>query len=109
MGNLVSRGKVLQNTGLQNANFGIRSDGMIVVGYLHESDVENKTHPFQVCSLYEVELTKQNLVAGVVWLVRNGKNYVDTSRDLEDTGTQNTGSLDTFITIKSARAALGRC
>eukprot|EP01126_Amoeba_proteus_P055851 TRINITY_DN6956_c0_g1_i3.p1 TRINITY_DN6956_c0_g1~~TRINITY_DN6956_c0_g1_i3.p1 ORF type:complete len:367 (-),score=60.05 TRINITY_DN6956_c0_g1_i3:112-1212(-) len=93
LGNIVSRGRIIQNTGLQNANFGIRRDGTIVVGYLDKSDIDNSSNPFQ------------NLVAGVIWLVRGGKNYVNESQGLEYMGIQTTGS--SFVTVKSARSALG--
>lgn len=92
-GNIVSDGKVIQNTGLQNANFGVRQDGSIVVGYLSHEDVANQANPFV------------NLVAGVIWLVRDGRNYVSQSAHVEDMSRQTTG--DAFVTVQSARAALG--
>jgi hypothetical protein len=46
----------LKVLGLQNANFGIRKDGSIVVGYISREDVNNVANPFI------------NLVAGVIWV-----------------------------------------
>ena len=37
LGNIVSRGNLIQNSGRQNANFGIREDGMIVTGFAEYS------------------------------------------------------------------------
>jgi len=48
----------------------------------------------------------ENLVAGVVWLVKDGKSFVRTSwRSIEDHTTQETGG--DFDTIVSARNAIG--
>lgn len=93
IGNIITNGVRVQTPGTHNVNFGIRRDGTIVVGYLQPSDLNNTQNPFV------------NLVAGVVWLVRNGENYVDRSAAVEDMSSQTTGN--TFLTVQSARAALG--
>ncbi|XP_004347995.1 N-acetylglucosamine-1-phosphodiester alpha-N-acetylglucosaminidase [Capsaspora owczarzaki ATCC 30864] len=95
-GNLISDGQLVQNTGRQNANFGIRRDGTIVVGYLTSNEIaeiEASDNPFQ------------QLVAGVVWLVRDGEPYIDESSAMEDMSVQETGI--TFVSVRSGRAALG--
>ena len=96
LGNMVSDGRIVQTTGnQQNANFGIREDGTIVVGYIPDEEVRNTTNPFR------------QLVTGVVWLVRNGTNYVNESKKLECASHQDTGRMDTFVDVLSARSALG--
>ena len=95
-GNVVSNGRVVQTAGsYQNANFGIRMDGTIVVGYLSDEEVNNKTNPFR------------QLVTGVVWLVRNGTNVVNESMELECSKYETTGAMETFINVRSARTAIG--
>jgi N-acetylglucosamine-1-phosphodiester alpha-N-acetylglucosaminidase len=86
LGNLVTDGKIVQNTGTRNANFGFTKDGEYVVGYLSKSDVEK-------LDLYE-------LIAGVLWLVRDGKVYVDESVREE------APAFD-FVWIKAPRTAVG--
>eukprot|EP01096_Ripella_sp_DP13-Kostka_P010899 TRINITY_DN4352_c0_g1_i1.p1 TRINITY_DN4352_c0_g1~~TRINITY_DN4352_c0_g1_i1.p1 ORF type:complete len:494 (-),score=192.32 TRINITY_DN4352_c0_g1_i1:44-1525(-) len=95
-GNLVSEGQVIQNTGIQNANFGIRKDGSFQVGYLNMTDVVD---PNTQSTFF------QDLVAGVVWVVKDGRSYVTDSLTVEDMSTQETGSG--FATIQSARNVLG--
>ena len=103
LGNLVSQGRVVRNTTLQNANFGIRN-GSFVTGYLSEEDVLDAENPFQ------------ELVTGVVWLVRNGTSYVDTAARVENANTQGTSEelqdpdtpyTNTFIDTFAARTAIG--
>ena len=95
-GNIVSDGRVVQTTNdEQNANFGIRQDGTIVVGYIPDREILNTTNPFR------------QLVTGVIWLVRNGTNYVNESMKLECSSHEDTGKMETFVTVISARTALG--
>ena len=95
-GNIFSDGtKVQDYGGVQNANFGIRRDGTLVVGYLSEEDVSRRDNPFF------------QLVSGVVWLLRNGTSYVDESKKAECRDTEETGSMDVFASVLSARTALG--
>nr|XP_056722571.1 N-acetylglucosamine-1-phosphodiester alpha-N-acetylglucosaminidase [Euleptes europaea] len=96
LGNVVSDGQLVQTSrGLQNAQFGIRQDGTLVFGYLSEEEVLAKENHFV------------QLVSGVVWLLRDGKVYVNQSRAVECSKTQNTGPFDTFINTISARTAVG--
>ncbi|NXD30819.1 NAGPA acetylglucosaminidase, partial [Spelaeornis formosus] len=96
LGNVVSDGKLVRNSGgLQNAQFGIRRDGTMVFGYLSEEDVLDQSNPFV------------QLVSGVVWLLRNGEVYINQSRAAECGDTQTTGTFDRFINVISARTAVG--
>lgn len=94
-GNLISDGQTMQSNGSANVNFGVRADGSIVVGYLDDEAIEQQDVPFV------------QLIAGVVWLVRDGKAYVEESVLLEDSDTMESGTLNNFATINSARVALG--
>ena len=48
LGNIVSDGRLVKSAkGVQNANFGIRKDGTIVVGYIPDEELYNKTNPFR--------------------------------------------------------------
>ncbi|NXD63465.1 NAGPA acetylglucosaminidase, partial [Eolophus roseicapillus] len=96
LGNVVSNGKLVRNSGgLQNAQFGIRKDGTMVFGYLSEEDVLDQANPFV------------QLVSGVVWLLRGGEVYVSQSQLAECSDTQTTGTFDKFINVISARTAVG--
>ncbi|XP_077336664.1 N-acetylglucosamine-1-phosphodiester alpha-N-acetylglucosaminidase isoform X2 [Lithobates pipiens] len=96
LGNIVSDGRLVQNSkGIQNAQFGIRADGTMVIGYLSEEEVLDKENPFV------------QLVSGVVWLLRNGEVYISQSKSVECEETQTTGNFDAFINKISARTALG--
>ena len=96
LGNVVSDGRLVQTAGtVRNANFGIREDGSMVVGYLSEADVCNQSNPFR------------QLVTGVIWLVRNGTNYVNESMQLESSEHEGTGKMETFVNVVSARTAVG--
>uniref|UniRef100_A0A663EYZ2 N-acetylglucosamine-1-phosphodiester alpha-N-acetylglucosaminidase n=1 Tax=Aquila chrysaetos chrysaetos TaxID=223781 RepID=A0A663EYZ2_AQUCH len=96
LGNVVSDGKLVKNSGgLQNAQFGIRKDGTMVFGYLSEEDVLDQANPFV------------QLVSGVVWLLRDGEVYVSQSQMAECGEIQTTGTFDKFINVISARTAVG--
>lgn len=96
MGNIVSDGRLVQSAnGIQNANFGIREDGTLVIGYIPEEDLHNTSNPFR------------QLVTGIVWLVRNGTNYVNESKFLECSENEDTGAMETFVSVLSARTAIG--
>jgi N-acetylglucosamine-1-phosphodiester alpha-N-acetylglucosaminidase len=89
LGNVISDGKIVQKPGTHNVNFGITKDGRFVVGYI---DVTQK-------------FDFDQLVGGVIWLVRNGLSYVNVSETLEDMTTQETGP--TFVTVRAGRTVLG--
>lgn len=96
LGNIVADGRLVQTSNdEQNANFGIRQDGSIVVGYLPDSEIFNTTNPFR------------QLVTGVVWLVRNGSSFVRESIQLECASHEDTGRMETFANVLSARTAVG--
>lgn len=95
-GNVFSDGrKVVDSGGVQNANFGIRKDGTLVVGYLSEEMVDQKENPFI------------QLISGVIWILRNGSIYINESKKAECRETEETGSMDLFADVLSARTALG--
>jgi hypothetical protein len=69
-----------------------------VVGYLSKEDVEEAQQsatPFD------------ELISGILWLVRNGTEFVESSKFEEDAGAQETGDVNTFINVRSARTAVG--
>ncbi len=78
-----------------NANFGIRADGTLVAGYLTEKDASTTTNPFV------------QLIAGVIWLVKNGVNNVYAARNVEYAGVEETGPLPQFVSVISGRSAVG--
>ncbi|ESO95068.1 hypothetical protein LOTGIDRAFT_188920, partial [Lottia gigantea] len=94
LGNIVSNGRLVQDSqGLQNAHFGITEDGYIYVGYLSELDL----------------ITQQfkQLLGGVLWLIRDGEKYIDKSKQMECPDVEETGTIETFIEVQSARSAVG--
>jgi len=95
LGNIISDSKIIRKTGIQNANFGIRQDGSIVIGYLSEDEVTETKNPFI------------QLVTGVGWIIRNGKSYVTESIKAECEDTQTTSSMAQFFKVQSARTLLG--
>ncbi|XP_058242060.1 N-acetylglucosamine-1-phosphodiester alpha-N-acetylglucosaminidase isoform X1 [Hemibagrus wyckioides] len=96
LGNIVSDGNLVQNSGgVQNAQFGIRKDGRLVFGYLSEDEVLDTVNPFV------------QLVSGVVWLLRSGEVYINESLKAECTESQETGTLQEFVNVISARTAVG--
>ena len=96
LGNIISNGKLLHDSdGIQNANIGIRKNGSIVTGYLPKDEVDSVANPF-------VEL-----VAGVGWLIRNGEIYTDESKKAECADTEETGTIERFFGVVSARSAIG--
>ena len=89
LGNLISDGSlVVDSKGIQNANFGIRQDGTIVVGYLSEEAVLQTENPFV------------QLISGVGWILRKGELYLDESMKAECADTQETGTTITPNTSK---------
>jgi len=95
-GNIISDGKVVQDSkGIQNACFGIRSDGTVVIGYLSEEEVLKKSNPFQ------------QLVCGVGWVLRDGKEFLTQSAKAECKETETTGTLEEFFNVRAARTLIG--
>ncbi|XP_050395528.1 N-acetylglucosamine-1-phosphodiester alpha-N-acetylglucosaminidase isoform X1 [Patella vulgata] len=94
LGNIVSDSMLVQDAGgIQNAHFGITEDGYIYTGYLSELDL--------------VAQQFKQLIGGVIWLIRDGEVYIDQSKNYECPEIQETGTLDRFITVQSARSAVG--
>ncbi|XP_071044618.1 N-acetylglucosamine-1-phosphodiester alpha-N-acetylglucosaminidase, partial [Parasteatoda tepidariorum] len=94
LGNVVSDGrKAHDSNGIQNAHFGLTDDGQIFTGYLSQE-------------LYHSGTFKQ-LVGGVVWILRNGTGFVNASKSLECEDTEETGPMENFVSIFSARTAVG--
>ena len=95
LGNIIINSKIIQKTDIQNANFGIRQDGTIVVGYLSEDEVTDQLNPFV------------HLVTGVGWIIREGKSYLDESQKAECKKIETTGTLHKFFSVVAARTLLG--
>ncbi|ELU02036.1 hypothetical protein CAPTEDRAFT_91764 [Capitella teleta] len=94
IGNVISDGYEAANShGIQNAHFGIRKDKKLFFGYIGE-DVD-------------ISADFDQLVGGVIWLVRNGENYIDVSKEAECPDAQSTGQLQGFIDVTSSRIAVG--
>ena len=47
------------------------------------------------------------IIVGVIWLVRNRTNYVNESKYLECSDNEDTGKMETFVNVISARSAIG--
>jgi len=87
MGYVASDGVLLQDPGyVPNVNFGITPDGNYVIGYLTSAEV--KSYAFE------------NLITGVLWIVRGGHIYLDESVAVEQP------SYD-FVWEKAPRVAIG--
>lgn len=85
LGNLVSNGRVIQNPGVWNAQFGVTNSSEYVAGYISAENVTS--------------MGFQQLIAGVLWLVKDGKSYVDQSRKFESPSSR-------FVTMAAPRTAL---
>lgn len=92
IGNLISNSKIIQKTNLKNINFGIFKN-QFFTGYLNESEIEK----------YEFK----ELISGLIWLVKNQKNYVIESSKYEDEKIQQTGSFSLFLNIRASRTSIG--
>ncbi|KAF0977385.1 hypothetical protein FDP41_003377 [Naegleria fowleri] len=90
LGNVISDGRIVHSSKRHNVNFGITKDGEYFVGYLNEN----------------TDLTKfDQLMAGVIWLVRKGQSFVTESEMIEEMTTQETGP--SFVTVRASRSAIG--
>lgn len=99
VGNVVVGGVVMSRSHLHNVNFGIRN-GSFVTGYVSDAELGGIGHD---------DHAYDTLVSGILWLVRNGEEYLDDNMaedgDAEDLTMQDTGSQ--FSTVKSARTIIG--
>lgn len=94
LGNVISDGRlVLDSEGVQNAHFGITKDSHLFSGYLSEIDLVAE-------QFYQ-------LVGGVIWIIRDGKEYISESINIECQDTEETGTLQRFATVMSSRTAVG--
>jgi len=91
-GNLVSQGNVLQATGTENVNFGVRN-GSFVIGQLDQDAIESVHGGFQ------------ELVSGVGWLVRLGQNIIAKSLQSADLSIVDTLQGTTFSHDSQRRQA----
>jgi len=90
IGNVVSHGQVMQTVPLAegNVNFGIK-DGKFFIGYFKPEEIPG----FDA------------LVSGVVWLVRDGKNYVEQGWKEANITVQTSG--EKYATNLASRTAVG--
>ncbi|KAJ5072199.1 n-acetylglucosamine-1-phosphodiester alpha-n-acetylglucosaminidase [Anaeramoeba ignava] len=86
LGNFISNGEIIQHLSFKRSNFGLTKDGNYLFGYLQDQDV--------------LDLGFNDLVSGSVWLVRNGKSYVEESVKIEQPSSN-------FVTEKAPRVAIG--
>merc|ERR1711953_1617748 len=92
IGNVVSNGQIIQTVPLSqgNVNFGIK-DGKFYIGYFSPDDIGM--------------MGFDHMVSGVVWLVRNGKNYVEQGWKEANITVQTSG--DKYATNLASRTAVG--
>lgn len=93
LGNLISDGNRLQVSNVTNALFGLSRDGHFYVGYMDHLSIQRTSFV--------------HLINGVVWIVRNRRNYCAESIRLEEMSTQMSGSGSHFVNLKSSR--IGVC
>ena len=89
LGNVISNGKMLDDHERNTASFGFVDNGKeskFVMGYLNKTDAEH--------------VKMQQLVQGSLWLVRDGKSFVNESIIIEKTGRG-------FCEEKAPRVAIG--
>lgn len=93
IGNLVSDGKIHHTEPMEttNVNFGILKNGSFFVGYVSPEDV--RTGQFL------------HLIAGLGWLVRDGKNSMEESWKEAYTGA--CSRPDTYLSMPSGRTSIG--
>jgi len=90
IGNVVSHGSIVQSVPLSqgNVNFGIKG-GKFYIGYFKPEELYGFDH----------------VVSGVVWLVRNGKNYVEQGWKEANITVQTSG--EKYATNLASRTAVG--
>ncbi len=104
LGNVISNSNVVQTPNRHNVQFGITKSGKFIVGYL---SLQPNTNQVVLKSSTGQTTTEEldQLVAGVVWIVKDGRSFVDQSALLEDMTTQETGSG--FVSVRAGRTAIG--
>ncbi|KAL4234246.1 hypothetical protein ACF0H5_005896 [Mactra antiquata] len=94
LGNIVSDGRLVQDSeGIQNPHFGITKSGQLFFGYLSEIDL--------IADDFE------QLVGGVIWILKDNETYIDESIQTECRDTEETGTLQRFASVISARTVIG--
>ncbi|KAL9657986.1 hypothetical protein ABK040_016636 [Willaertia magna] len=93
LGNIISDNRIVHTSERHNVNFGILKNGTYFTGYLDPTIEKIKLEDFS------------QLISGVIWLVKNGENFVSESALLEDMTTQETGN--SFINVRASRTAIG--
>ncbi|XP_035204721.1 N-acetylglucosamine-1-phosphodiester alpha-N-acetylglucosaminidase-like, partial [Stegodyphus dumicola] len=94
LGNVISDSRRAQDSnGIQNVHFGLTEDGHIFVGYLSKEQFLSENF--------------KQLVGGVVWILRNGSDFVNDSKKMECEDTEETGPMERFVNILSARSVIG--
>lgn len=128
-GHVVTNNQIIQTvpdaSPHHSTSFGIRNDGMFVMGYISESDIyafRNKSNSSRHGDAdAEIDLNTSHfdtLISGLGWLVRYGNSYIDNSlfnihsEEHFDTAEdlsryQSTGDPKTFANVISARTAIG--
>lgn len=90
-GSLISDGNLIQSKESINVHFAIDKHDRLLWGYLPKpSDKHNY----------------KQMVGGVIWLVRNGKNFVKKSEIIESSKTIE-GNMTWFTHTQSARTVIG--
>ncbi|XP_065185413.1 N-acetylglucosamine-1-phosphodiester alpha-N-acetylglucosaminidase-like [Sycon ciliatum] len=77
----------------QNPVFAITDEGDIRVGYMNSDEIASGGY--------------RQAVSGIVWLVRNGSSFVNESIALESAAHEETGTMEEFVDVVSARTAIG--
>ncbi|XP_077991698.1 N-acetylglucosamine-1-phosphodiester alpha-N-acetylglucosaminidase-like [Glandiceps talaboti] len=97
LGNVISDGRLVQaeQTDTQNVNFGLQKNESMIFGYLSHDEVVHPTVPYL------------QLVGGVIWLLRNGKVYINESKMIELDNIDEMDAMNDFINEVSARVAVG--
>jgi exopolysaccharide biosynthesis protein len=85
VGNSIVDGNVVAWDTPGNPAFGVLANNTVVVGYVQNSD----------------DYTFTSMISGRGWLVRNGKQYVDSSKDFKHPRN------NSFVMLKAPRTAVG--
>lgn len=93
LGPVISNGKIINNSTAVNVAFGITKNGNFSVGYMNQSTIESSQ--------------LDQLLSGVIWLVKSGASYVNQALHIEDMSTQTSGTGDRFVSLRASRTAIG--
>lgn len=94
LGNVVSDGIIRRDSGgIQNAHFGLTKDGNIFAGYLSQEQLYTGSF--------------RQLIGGVVMMLKQGQENVNFSIPLECDNTEETGTVEYYAGVLSARTVVG--